>query len=53
MVERLADIEIVKDGDIYQARITLPSGDVVTVENEDFEEILEQIANDIQERYGS
>ena len=47
MADRLAEVEISKDGDVYQARITLPSGEVVNLENEQFEDILEQIANDL------
>jgi hypothetical protein len=31
----------------------LPTGEIVTLENEDFEEVIEQIANDLQERFGS
>ncbi|GGM75056.1 hypothetical protein GCM10007108_11240 [Thermogymnomonas acidicola] len=53
MAENLAKVEISKDGEIYYAKIILPNGDVVTLENEDFEEVLEQIANDLQDRYGS
>ncbi|AGO60282.1 hypothetical protein FACI_IFERC00001G0302 [Ferroplasma acidarmanus Fer1] len=51
MGESLADIEISKDGEIYYVRMTLPSGEVVSMENENFEEILEEIANDLQDRY--
>ncbi|AAT43743.1 hypothetical protein [Picrophilus oshimae] len=53
MGDKLAEVEISKDGDIYYVRITLPNGDVVNMENESFEEVLEQIANDLQERYSS
>ncbi|EQB67491.1 MAG: hypothetical protein AMDU2_EPLC00005G0327 [Thermoplasmatales archaeon E-plasma] len=53
MSERLAEVEISKEGETYLARIILPSGDVVTLENDDFEEVLEQIANDLQERFPS
>ncbi len=51
MGEKLAEIEISKDGEVYYVRMTLPSGDMVTMENESFEEILEQIANDLEDRY--
>jgi hypothetical protein len=51
MGESLADIEISKDGEIYYVRMTLPSGEVVSMENENFEEILEEIANDLSDRY--
>ena len=53
MSERLAEVEISKEGETYLARILLPTGDVVTLENDDFEEVLEQIANDLQERFPS
>ena len=51
MGDSLADIEISKDGEIYYVRMTLPTGEVVSMENENFEEILEEIANDLQDRY--
>ncbi len=53
MGDKLAEVEISKDGDIYYVKITLPNGEVVSMENESFEEVLEQIANDLQERYSS
>lgn len=53
MSDKMAEVEITKDGEIYYAKIILPSGEVVSLENEDFEEVLEQIANDLQERYNS
>ncbi|MCL5799812.1 MAG: hypothetical protein M1341_00625 [Candidatus Thermoplasmatota archaeon] len=49
----MAEVEISKDGELYLARITLPTGEVITLENEDFEEVLEQVANDLQERFGA
>ncbi len=52
-MDKMAEVEISKDGEVYFARITLPTGEVVTLENEDFEEVLEQVANDLQERYGA
>ena len=53
MSDTLAEVEISKDGEMYYATITLPSGEVITLENEDFEEILEQVANDLQDRFSS
>ncbi|MFG1460801.1 MAG: hypothetical protein AAE987_05430 [Thermoplasmataceae archaeon] len=53
MTDKLAEVEISKDGEIYYAKVILPSGEIVTLENEDFEEVLEQIANDLQERFSS
>ncbi len=51
MGEKLAEVEISKDGEMYYAKIILPTGEVVTLENEDFEEVLEQVANDLQDRF--
>ncbi len=53
MGDSLADIEISKDGEVYYVRMTLPNGEVVNMENESFEEILEEISNDLQDRYPS
>ena len=52
-MDKMAEVEISKDGELYLARITLPTGEVITLENEDFEEVLEQVANDLQERFGA
>lgn len=51
MGDKLAEVEISKDGEMYYAKIILPTGEVVTLENEDFEEVLEQVANDLQDRF--
>ncbi len=53
MSDKLAEVEISKDGETYYARITLTSGEVVSLENDDFEEVLEQVANDLQDRFGT
>ncbi len=53
MSDMLAEVEISKDGEVYYAKITLPSGEVITLENEDFEEVLEQVANDLQDRFSA
>ncbi|MCL5802263.1 MAG: hypothetical protein ACYDCP_01075 [Thermoplasmataceae archaeon] len=49
----MAEVEISKDGEMYYAKIFLPTGEVLTLENEDFEEVLEQVANDLQDRFSS
>jgi hypothetical protein len=53
MSDKMAEVEISKDGEMYYAKIILPSGEVITLENEDFEEVLEQVANDLQDRFGA
>ena len=49
---KLADVEIVRDGDIFYARITLPDGTVTKIESENFEEILNQVATELQDIFG-
>lgn len=49
---KLADVEIVRDGDMFYARITLPDGNVTKIESESFEEILNQVANELQDKFG-
>ena len=53
MGDKLAEVEISKDGEMYYAKIILPSGEVVTLENEDFEEVIEQVTNDLQDRFSA
>ena len=49
---KLADVEIVREGDVFYARITLPDGNVTKIESESFEEILNQVAIELQDRFG-
>jgi len=49
---KLADVEIVREGDIFYARITLPDGSVTKIESTSFEEILNQVATELQDRFG-
>ncbi len=51
-MSKLADVEILREGDIFYARITLPDGNVTKIESENFEEILNQIATELQDRFG-
>jgi len=49
---KLADVEIVRDGDKFYGRIIMPDGAVTKIESEKFEEILNQIATELQDRFG-
>ncbi len=51
-MSKLADVEIVREGDLFYARITMPDGNVTKIESEKFEEILNQIAIELQDRFG-
>ena len=51
-MSKLADVEIVREGDMFYARITMPDGNVTKIESEKFEEILNQIAIELQDRFG-
>lgn len=53
MEETLASIEIIKDNDSYKAKIQSGLGRYVEYENEDFENLLQQVYEDIQEELGS
>ena len=49
---KLADVEIVREGDVFYARIIMPDGNVTKIESSNFEEILNQIAVELQDRFG-
>ena len=51
-MSKLADVEVVREGDMFYARITMPDGTVTKIESEKFEEILNQIAIELQDRFG-
>ncbi len=49
MEETLCSIEIVKENSSYKAKIQSGQGRYVEYENEDFENLLQQVYEDIQE----
>ncbi|MFO7792770.1 MAG: hypothetical protein R6W73_07310 [Candidatus Saliniplasma sp.] len=49
MEETLCSIEIVKDGKGYKAKVQTSLGRYVEYHNEDFENLLQQVYEDIQE----
>ncbi len=51
-MSKLAEVEIVREGDIFYARITMPDGTVTKIESESFEEILNQVATELQDKFG-
>lgn len=53
MEETLCTIEIVKDNDSFKAKVQSGSGRYVEYENEDFENLLQQVYEDIEEEVGT
>ena len=51
-MSKLSDVEIVREGDRFYARIIMPDGTVTKIESENFEEILNQIATELQDKFG-
>ncbi|MEM0160627.1 MAG: hypothetical protein ACP5NL_01045 [Thermoplasmata archaeon] len=51
MSTKLFEVEVVRDGDIFIARITLQSGEVVSIESENLDEVLENLSSELQEKY--
>ncbi len=51
-MSKLADVEVVREGDRFFARIITPDGNVTKIESENFEEILNQITIELQDRFG-
>jgi len=49
---KLADVEIVREGDVFYARIIMPDGTVTKIESGSFEEILNQVATELQDKFG-
>lgn len=51
MSTKLFEVEVVRDGDLFIARITLQSGEVVSIESENLDEVLENLSTELQEKY--
>ena len=51
-MDKLADVSIVRDGNMFYAQITLKDGTVMKIESYNLEEILDQIAIELQDIFG-
>ncbi|MEM0136961.1 MAG: hypothetical protein QW752_02880 [Thermoplasmata archaeon] len=51
MRKKIFDVEIVKDGDTFIARIILPNGDVSTIESESIEELLNHLNTELEDQF--
>ncbi len=53
MDETIASIEIIKENESYKAKIQMSSGRYMEYDDEDFEVLLQQIIDDLQEELES
>jgi hypothetical protein len=51
MKKKLFDVEIVREGDTYIARITLPNGEVSTIESDNIEELLNNLNTELEDHF--
>ncbi len=51
MKKKLFDVEIVKEGDTFIARIIMPDGEISTVESDNLEELLDHLTTEITDRF--
>ncbi len=51
MKKKLFDVEIVREGDTFIARITLPNGDVSMIESENIEELLNHLNTELEDQF--
>ncbi len=51
MKKKLFDVEIVKEGETYIARIIMPDGDMSSIESESLEELLDHLTTEITDRF--
>ncbi|MGC8585567.1 MAG: hypothetical protein ACP5L4_05565 [Thermoplasmata archaeon] len=52
-MKKLFDVEIIKDGDLFIARITMPDGDTNTIESEDIEELLDHLNSELEDKFSN
>ena len=51
-MEKLVEVIISKEDSEYVGKILLPNGEVSAIRSENFEEILDHIANELEDRFG-
>ncbi|MGC8992857.1 MAG: hypothetical protein ACP5JE_04795 [Thermoplasmata archaeon] len=52
-MKKLFDVEIVKDGEMYIAKIIMPDGDTSTIESEDIEELLDHLNSELEDKFSN
>ncbi len=50
-MDKIAEVEIYSDGDLYRIVIRSTSGEEFPLEGEDLEELLEQLSTEMEERF--
>ncbi|MCL4447079.1 MAG: hypothetical protein M1556_00960 [Candidatus Thermoplasmatota archaeon] len=52
MMQKLGEVNVYHDGETFRVVISYSSGDELVLEGEDLEEILEQLATEMSDKYG-
>jgi hypothetical protein len=51
-MQKLAEVDVYHDGESFKVVITNPNGDELILEGDELEEILEQLATEMSDRFG-
>lgn len=52
-MKKIFDVEIVREGDTFIARITMPDGEVSTIESDNIEELLDHLNSELEDKFSS
>lgn len=51
-MQKLGEVDVYHDGEAFRVVISYSNGDELVLEGEDLEEILEQLATEMSDKYG-
>ncbi|MGC8562365.1 MAG: hypothetical protein ACP5UZ_02975 [Thermoplasmata archaeon] len=52
MMQKLGEVDVYHDGETFRVVISYSNGDELVLEGDDLEEILEQLATEMSDKYG-
>ena len=52
VMQKLGEVDVYHDGESFRVVISYSNGDELVLEGEDLEEILEQLATELSDKYG-
>ncbi|MCL5407820.1 MAG: hypothetical protein M1518_00440 [Candidatus Thermoplasmatota archaeon] len=52
VMQKLGEVDVYHDGETFRVVISYSNGDELVLEGEDLEEILEQLATEMSDKYG-
>ncbi|MEM4090177.1 MAG: hypothetical protein QXQ46_05430 [Thermoplasmatales archaeon] len=52
VMQKLGEVDVYHDGETFRVLISYPNGDELVLEGDDLEEILEQLATELSDKYG-